>query len=74
MRFELGHYRKPVRSASPNCYGWIPFCAEITAYFVSPPESDIPATHNTTHSKNGMHALRRTYAAVRDLQVIECVR
>jgi hypothetical protein len=27
------------------------------------------ATHNATHNRSGLHVLRRTYAAVRDLQV-----
>jgi hypothetical protein len=29
------------------------------------------ATHNATHSRRDLHVLRRTYAAVRDLQVVE---
>lgn len=31
------------------------------------------ATHNATHNKDDLHVLRRTYAAVRDLQVVEWV-
>ena len=34
----------------------------------------IAATHNATHNKDDLHVLRRTYAAVRDLQVVECIR
>jgi hypothetical protein len=34
----------------------------------------IAATHNATHNKDHLHVLRRTYAAVRDLQVVECIR
>jgi hypothetical protein len=32
------------------------------------------ATHNATHNKDDLHVPRRTYAAVRDLQVVECIR
>jgi hypothetical protein len=32
------------------------------------------ATHNATHDKDDLHVLRKTYAAVRDLQVVECIR
>jgi hypothetical protein len=34
----------------------------------------IAATHNATHNKDHLHVLRRTCAAVRDLQVVECIR
>jgi hypothetical protein len=30
----------------------------------------IAATHDATHNKDHLHVLRRTYAAVRDLQVL----
>ena len=29
------------------------------------------ATHDSTHNKVAVHALEKTYAAIRDLQVIE---
>ena len=32
---------------------------------------DIATTHNATHNKSDLHVLRRTYSAVRDLQVVE---
>jgi hypothetical protein len=31
------------------------------------------ATHNATHNESDLHVLRRTYAAVRNLQVVECI-
>src|ERR1019366_7685351 len=31
-----------------------------------------PATHNATHNRSDLHVLGRTYAAVRNLQVVEC--
>jgi hypothetical protein len=31
------------------------------------------ATHDPTHNRSGLHVLGRTYAAVRDLQVVECI-
>src|SRR5216683_2851259 len=33
--------------------------------------SPVFATHNATHNRRDLHVLRRTYAAVRDLQVVE---
>jgi hypothetical protein len=35
--------------------------------------SAVFATLNATHNKDDLHVLRRTYAAVRDLQVVECI-
>jgi hypothetical protein len=37
---------------------------------------DLPTTHNPTHNNNNddLNVLRRTYAAVRDLQVVEWIR
>ena len=33
---------------------------------------DIPATNDATHNKLGLHVIRRIYAGVRDLQVVQC--
>ena len=33
--------------------------------------SPVFATHDATHNRRDLHVLRRTYAAVRDLQVVE---
>jgi hypothetical protein len=35
--------------------------------------SPVLPTHNATHNKDDLHVPRRTYAAVRDLQVVECI-
>ena len=42
--------------------------------FSNPHRYDLAATHVATHNKDDLHVLRRTYAAVRDVQVVECMR